>query len=245
MKTLAFYQMKGGVGKTTTAVNIAYLSAAEGKRTLLWDLDPQGAATYYVRVKPEVDAKTKKLLKGKEDLGDLIKATEYADLDLMPGDFSLRHMDVVLGEVKKSKKRLKRLTKSLKDDYEVIVFDCPPSISLLSENVFRAADLLVLPVIPSPLSLQALDQVRRYLLDNDLKEEQLATFFSMVDRRKNLHKQTVDQVDPTLNMCATAIPTRSLIEKMGVERAPLPAFSPKSAPAQAYRSLWKELQARL
>ncbi len=99
-KVLATYNIKGGVGKTSAAVNLSYLAAHGGSRTLLWDLDPQGAATYLFRVKPKVDGGASKLVRLKTDPAGLIKGTDYRLLDLLPADFSYRHMDLALDNVK-------------------------------------------------------------------------------------------------------------------------------------------------
>ena len=97
MKIFATYNIKGGVGKTTAAVNLAYLSAADGYRTLLWDLDPQGAASFLFRIKPRVKGGGKALIRGTKALDDAIKGTDFDHLDLIPADFTYRNMDLLLG----------------------------------------------------------------------------------------------------------------------------------------------------
>ncbi|MGA1135650.1 MAG: ParA family protein, partial [bacterium] len=109
MQILASYNIKGGVGKTATSVNLAFQGAHEGARTLIWDLDPQGAATFYFRVRPKIKGGSRALLKGRHDLGDLIKATDHDNLDLLPSDFSYRTMDLLLDDTKKPNERLKLL----------------------------------------------------------------------------------------------------------------------------------------
>ena len=100
MKVIATYNIKGGVGKTATAVNLAWLAAQEGAPTLIWDLDPQGATSYYFRIKPRIKGGGKKLLQGKRDLDGYIRGTDYHWLDLLPADFSYRNMDILLDHTK-------------------------------------------------------------------------------------------------------------------------------------------------
>ena len=109
MRIIGVYNIKGGVGKTATAVNLAYLSARDGFRTLVWDLDPQGAASFYFRIKPRVKGGGKKMVRGGKELDELIKGSDFDNLDLLPADFSYRNMDLVLNEAKKPAKQLLKL----------------------------------------------------------------------------------------------------------------------------------------
>ena len=247
MKVLATYNIKGGVGKTATAVNLAYLAAAEGARTLVWDLDPQGAASFYFRVKPKVKGGSEALITGRRALDRAIKGTDYDNLDLIPADFSYRNMDLELGETKKRTRRIDLLIRPLAKQYDYVFLDCPPSISLVSENVFRAANALLVPLIPTTLSLRTFDQLDAFLEENPgRKKQKIIAFFSMVDNRKNLHRELVEKVSSDRReVLETRIPSTSDIERMGVNRAPLPAFAPRSRSAVAYRALWAEIQARL
>jgi chromosome partitioning protein len=163
VRVFATYNIKGGVGKTTTAVNLAYLAARDGQRTLLWDLDPQGAASYLFRIRPRVKGGAKALIRGARSLDDGVKGTDFDNLDLLPADFTYRNMDLELDATKNSTRRLRRLLKPLSDEYDVIFLDCPPSISLVSENVMHAVDTLLVPLIPTTLSLRTLDQLTRFI----------------------------------------------------------------------------------
>ncbi|MGI9081061.1 MAG: ParA family protein, partial [Thermoleophilaceae bacterium] len=117
-RILATYNIKGGVGKTSAAVNLAYLAARDGARTLLWDLDPQGASTYLFRVKPKVKGGGRKLIRGKSEVEAMIKGTDHEGLDLLPADFSYRHMDLALDSTKRPTRRLARVLEPLADEYE-------------------------------------------------------------------------------------------------------------------------------
>ena len=189
MKVFATYNIKGGVGKTATAVNLAYLSAREGARTLVWDLDPQGAATFYFRIQPKVKGGSKKLVKGKRSIDLTIRGTDFEGLDLIPADFSYRHMDLDLERTKRPTRQLARLLMPLSLQYDHLFLDCPPSISLVSEGVFVAADVLLVPTIPTTLSLRTLHQLQQHLRARSTDRLQILPFFCMVDRRKKLHRQ--------------------------------------------------------
>lgn len=246
MKVLASYNIKGGVGKTATAVNLSYVAAREGARVLVIDLDPQGAATFYFRVKPKVKGGGKGLVSGKSDVDDLIKGTDHERLDLVPADFSFRNMDLLLDAQKKSKKRLAKVLKPLGEEYDYVVLDCPPSVSLVSEAVFHAADALIVPLIPTTLSLRTYEQLETFRKEEKLTGLQLLPFFSMVDRRKRMHRDIVDRFpDEHPEALTVHVPYASVVERMGTERAPLGAFAPRSAAAAAYESLWGDVARRL
>ena len=242
MKIIATYNIKGGVGKTSTAVNLAYIAAQHGYKTLVWDLDPQGASSYYFRVKPKIKGGSKELIAGDRGLDGLIKATDFDNLDLLPADFSFRNLDLVLDARKKPTQRLKKLLAPLTKEYDFIILDCPPNISLLSESIFEAADILLSPIIPTTLSLRTLEQLKKYIKDNKLKHIQLIPFFSMADRRKKMHREIIETlVEKHPDILHTAIPYASDIERMGWERMPLGAYMSKGRSTQAYQELWQEI----
>ncbi len=244
MKIYATYNIKGGVGKTTAAVNLAYLSAAEGQRTLLWDLDPQGAASFLFRIKPRVKGGGKALIRGTKTLDGAIKGTDFDHLDLLPADFTYRHMDLLLGGAgRRNTRALDQLLRPLAADYDHVFLDCPPSISLASENVMHAADSLLVPLIPTTLSVRTLDQLTEFVAGFDGRRPQVRAFFSMVDGRKRLHQDIINTLSSERTVVAhTTIPSLSLIERMAVERAPVTAFAPRSQAARAFHSLWSELR---
>ena len=248
MKVLATYNIKGGVGKTATAVNLAHVAASQGHRVLVWDLDPQGAATFYFRVKPKVKGGGKAIVRGSLELGEAIKATDFDNLDLVPADFSYRHLDLWLDDAKKPLARIRRALRQVSDDYDYVFLDCPPSISLTSESVFRAADALLVPTIPTTLSLRTYEQLDRFVEENPdmVRELEILGFFSMVDRHKRLHRRFMSDLRTAHpDILETTIPNSTDIERMGVHREPIGAYGRGSRPARAYEALWAEIQARL
>jgi chromosome partitioning protein len=255
MLIYATYNIKGGVGKTTTAVNLAYLAAEAGLRTVLWDLDPQGAASFMFRVKPRVKGGGRALISGKRQLDDAIKGTDFDNLDLIPADFTYRNMDLLLdvGDAKlgdnvpggKPARKLSKLLAPLAAEYDVVFLDCPPSVSLVSENVLHAADVIVVPLIPTTLSVRTLEQLADFIDEFKGHRPDLLAFFSMVDRRKKLHREITEKLSAErYDVARTVIPALSVIETMSVERAPVTVFAPNSAAAKAYRGLWAELRDR-
>jgi chromosome partitioning protein len=241
-RILATYNIKGGVGKTSAAVNLATLAAREGSPSLLWDLDPQGASTFLFRIRPKVKGGGDKLVRGKSDVERLLKGTDTEGLDLLPADFSYRHMDLALGDAKKPTSRLRNVLAPIEGDYEYTFLDCPPSISLVSENVFEAADALLVPIIPATLSSRTLEQLHSVLSS---KGPEVLGFFSMADRRKKLHRDLMDSLRGEHDILDTVIPTSAEVERMGAHRAALVDFAPRSRAARAYADLWDEVRARV
>lgn len=246
MKTLALYNLKGGVGKTAAAVNLAWLAAGSGFRTLLWDMDPQGAASYYLRVEAHLAGGIEHLLERKKHLREAIRASNYELLDVLPADFSNRGIDAELAASKQRELRQAKLLGGLAEDYDIVILDCAPSIALATEGVFHAADALVMPVIPTQLSVRAYEQVVEFV--RKATDARCATwpFFSMVDRRRSLHRQlVVDFAAAHPEILRTFIPYASDVERMGEHRAPVHEFARASGPARAFEALWQAIAARL
>jgi cellulose biosynthesis protein BcsQ len=244
MKVIALYNIKGGVGKTAACVNLAYSCAKSGMRTILWDLDSQGAASYYFKVKPEIRGGTKKLFKTKE-IGDLVGETGIDRLDLLPADFSYRHMDLFLDGEKKPKKRMSEFLHRFEHDYDIMFLDCPPSFSLVSENVFNSADIMLVPLVPTTLSLRTHAQIVDYVNEHRKLSLLVMPFYSMVDRRKKLHVEiTGTSQENVAGVLHTCIPYLSVIENMGIRQAPVGVFAPRSEAAALFDALWAEVVGR-
>lgn len=243
MKIIATYNIKGGVGKTATAVNLAYNAAQRGAQTLVWDLDPQGASTYYFRVKPKVKGGGEKLVRGKRGISSRIRGTDFDGLDLLPADFSYRNLDVVLDDLKRPERQLSRMLKPMSKEYDWVILDCSPNISLISESVFNAVDALVVPTIPTTLSMRTLATLEDHLHGRK-KKPKVLPFFSKVHARNSVHRKLCRPGSKSgrYRFLDTAIPQSMVIEKMGLQRAPVPSYAPRSKSATAYRKLWREIE---
>ena len=243
MTTLAIYSNKGGVGKTAAAVNLSYLAAQSGAKTLICDLDPQSSATYYFRVKPKLKAGAKIFIKGGKNVYKSIKGTDYENLDLLPADFSLRNLDVAFEKGKRSKKQLRKILDPFKAEYDFIFLDCPVTISTLAENILNAADYALVPVIPTTLSVRTYKQLLFFCNKNNYYAGKIYIFFSMVDRRKKMHREIIAAVSKAYNgVLQSFIPYLAQIEKMGIYRAPLAVSSPDSVASRSYQNLWNKVQ---
>ena len=239
MIVLATYNLKGGVGKTAAAVNLSYLASLRGHKTLLWDLDPQGAASFYYRIEPTTATDPSTLLDRKRGLAAAVRGTNYPGLDIIPADFGYRNLDVALSEFRKPTTRLGKLLAPLAEDYDLAFADCAPHLSLASENVFDMADWLLVPVIPTPLAVRAYAQLREFCERGKLTSKKLLPFFSMVDGRRQLHRDLVTQfAKEHPEVLRSFIPYTSQVEKMGEQRAPVPTFAPTSPGARAFGALW-------
>ena len=241
MTVLALYNLKGGVGKTASAVNLSYLAAADGLKTLVWDLDPQGSATYYLNVQPAAKNESRKILTDEMELKDAVLDSAFENLWVIPADLSARNADIVLDDMKQSRKKLKSLIGGLKQ-FDVLLLDCPPGISLLHENIFNAADWVLMPNIPTTLSIRSYETVANYFKENGLDTAKLKCFFSMVDHRKTLHHEVIQEFYKDKFFLKNYIPYLSDVEKMGMHRQPLFEYANTSYAAQCYRDLWGEIK---
>jgi len=238
----SLYNLKGGVGKTASCVNFAYMAAKDGYKTLLWDLDPQGAASFYYNATTATKSTAKKIVTHELSLRDAIMLTDYERLDIIPADISARKLDILLKENNGSKKQLSALLRPLSSAYDFVFIDCPPGFSILADNVFHTSDAILMPVIPTTLSVRTYEIVKCYLDAKGIGLEKLACFFTMADTRKNMHNVIMQQLYKDKCFFEYYVPYLSDIEKMGTYNAPVEAFAPSSYAAICYRALWNEIK---
>ena len=245
MAIIAVYNIKGGVGKTATSVNLSYMSAATGNNTLLCDLDPQGSSSYYFRVKSKKKFSADHFLEGGNSLERSIRGTDYEHLDILPADFSYRNLDLALNHMKKSRKRLELVLDPLTAEYRHVFLDCPPNITLLSENIFYAADMILIPFIPTTLSMLSFNKLLAFFKESGIDRRKLFVVFSMVEQKKTIHQDTMQHFKGRKRVLNTFIPYVTDVEKMGIYRQPVPAYRPNSKAGQTYAELWREIEEHL
>ena len=241
MRIISLYSIKGGVGKSSASINLAYCASVSGNRTLLIDLDPLGASSYCFKVQPKPKHSAKTLVKGGKSLLKNIRESDYPDLDLLPSSFSYRSLDFLLDEKKHSHSRLRTTLEPLCELYDTLIIDCMPNLTLLSENVLRASDIILVPNIPTTFSLLAYEKLLEQLAILEVEKNRIHQFLSMVDKRKKLHVQLSQEMELRSDMLKTSIPYCTEIEKMAVYREPVVVIQPSSRGSLAFKSLWKEV----
>jgi cellulose biosynthesis protein BcsQ len=231
IKVIASYNIKGGVGKTAIAVNLGHCAVAAGYRTLLWDLDEQGGASTILGQTPVVAPRRPRRT---YQLKDHIKASAWPSLDLLPADAFLHLLDR-----HDRPRHLRDLLERMEASYDRVILDCPPTLGIATEQIFELADLIVVPVVPSSLSMTALAQLEAYAESRERPSPELLPVFTMVDRRRRAHRDAIEAA-PKRN----AIPYASAMERMAAAGRPIGEIAPASAAAKAIASLWKAVEKR-
>lgn len=240
MAVVAVYNSKGGVGKSTFAMNLAWESARQGHRTLLWELDEQGDSSWMLSPdnwhKP-TDAK--QFLLGSRNLLEQIHASKFDRLSLLDGDPNIRSTENFLVAFSRQQ-RLSKLFAELEENFDVILIDCPPGLNEANRKVMLFTHLVVVPVIPSPLAERGLLKIRKFMTLHRGHHPPILPIFSMVDRRRKMHNLALNENPdwPVINMA-------SEIEQMTHRKLPIGAFAPGSRSGLAFARLWKGIERKL
>ena len=243
MTVLALCSLKGGVGKTSAAVNLAFLAARNDGPALLWDLDAQGAAGFYLSAAASLKRKPAHLLRGRVGLASQVASTPYPALDLVPSRLALRHLERLLERRATRRRGIGAALRGVRGTYPWVILDCPPSAGRLLEQVMGIADLMLVPVVPTPLAIRAYEEMVVLAAKTGADRERIRPFFSMVEHRKRLHRDAMTELQRRdARFWRTAIPYRADIERMGLTRKPIAAHRAASPATAAYRALWEELR---
>lgn len=249
-KIIAVFNIKGGVGKTTSAVNLAYFSAMAGFKTLLWDIDHQGSAGFFLGEEESLKGGLNGLLRdlknppSKRQIASKVVATEYENLDLLPSDESMRLLDVAVGKSSQPKRFMGKLLAPLIDEYDYIFIDCAPGLSKTNESLLNAVDLVLAPVIPTILAVRTLEELNTFIKNQITDKPKLRAFFTLMDSRKILHKSMYEQlcVKRKTVVFPICISNNSVVEKMAIHCKPLAEFAASHPATADYEQLWQSVK---
>ena len=245
-KVVSVANQKGGVGKTTTAVNLSTLLAKKGKKVLLIDTDPQGNATSGLGIDKNVELSTYDLLISDVPAEDIIQDTPIKKLDICPSNINLAGAEVQLVSMMSREQRMKEKIDVIKSKYDYIIIDCPPSLGLITLNAFTASDSVLIPVQCEYFALEGLGQllntvelVRKHLNKNLYIEGALLT---MYDIRTNLANQVVREVKKFFQnkVYKTVIPRNVRVSEAPSYGMPISVYDPKSKGARSYEKFTRE-----
>lgn len=246
-KIISVANQKGGVGKTTTTVNLGTILAKKGKNILLIDADPQGNATSGLGVTKDVELSVYDVLIGETEVEETLQETIIKNLRICPSNISLAGAEVQLVPMMSREQRLKTKLDKVKDKYDYILIDCPPSLGLITLNAFTASDSVLIPIQCEYFALEGLGQllntvnlVKKHLNKNLDIEGALLT---MYDARTNLSNQVVKEVKKYFEnkVYKTVIPRNVRLSEAPSYGMPITVYDPKSKGAKAYEKFAKEL----
>ncbi|MCB6610696.1 MULTISPECIES: ParA family protein [Clostridia] len=250
-RTIAIANQKGGVGKTTTAINLSSCLAEAGQRVLTIDFDPQGNATSGLGLeKGQIEDTVYEMMLGDCTFEDCLQQDVQEDLDVLPSDSNLSGAEIELLDIENKEFVLKSHLDRVKDDYDFIIIDCPPSLSLLTLNALVAADTVLVPIQCEYYALEGLSQVLRTInivkrkMNSSLEME--GVVFTMYDARTNLSLEVVENVKSNLNekIYKTIIPRNVRLAEAPSHGMPINIYDSKSTGAESYRLLAAEVISR-
>jgi len=243
-KIITIFNQKGGVGKTTTNVNLSACIAMRGKRVLVIDIDPQGNTTSGFGIdKKALDKTIYEVLIGQLSSGEVIRKTEIENLYIMPSSVQLAGAEIELTEFSSREKRLRESLGDIREDYDYIFIDCPPSLGLLTINALVAADSVLIPIQCEYYALEGVSQLMNtiWLVQKSLnpKLEIEGVVLSMFDGRTNLSIQVVDEVKKYFKgkVYTAIIPRNVRLAEAPSYGVPISLYDPKSKGAEAYEDL--------
>lgn len=250
-KIIAFSNQKGGVGKTSTCVNMSAGLAIRGKRVLLIDMDPQGNATTGLGfMKNELDSSVYNVLIDETPARQVVQKTKIANLDLLPSSIDLAGAEVELVYMKNREKRLRESLQTILDDYDYITIDCPPSLGLLTINALAAANSVIIPIQSEYYALEGLSQLMNTikLVVTHLNPELVidGVVITMFDGRALISKQVSAEIHKFFGkkMFNTVVPRNIRVSEAPSHGVPVLLHDPKSNGAKAYFALADEYLAR-
>ncbi len=246
-KIIAIANQKGGVGKTTTAVNISTILAKKGKKTLMIDADPQGNATSGLGIDKNVELSTYDILIGDTSIEETLQETQIKNLKVCPSTINLAGAEVELVSAEEREFRLKRKLDEIKEEYDYVIIDCPPSLGLITLNSFTASDSVLIPVQCEYYALEGLGQlintinIVKKVMNKKLEIE--GAVLTMYDARTNLSNQVVKEVNKYFEnkVYKTVIPRNVKLSEAPSFGMPITVYDPRSKGARCYEKLAKEI----
>ncbi len=244
MRLIVCHSLKGGVGRTTAMVNLAHVAARVGPRVLLWDLDPQGAASHLYRVGPCRAGALRDGLEGRGRIEDSIRGSDFANLDLLPDDPDHAAIEDCLRR-RRARRALGRWLESLADDYDYLLVDCPAGRSITVDCLGALADLRLMPVVSDPLSIQVATGQIESLAADTVRAGVMPFWQSSRDGDGDGRPWPAGPPRCLPGMPMTRVPWGQEIAEAVVRREPVGHFAPDSPVARAYAMLWWEVKLRL